>query len=103
MEGISIPQDLQPHADFICDSIRQAIADSNVAVVDDVKVVRPTAKQFGVGEVALVMLLIGGKSAGWFTKKWLDEYLWPILKKQVDRPSRQILELLSVYVARSPR
>ena len=101
MQAISIPPDLQPHADFICDIFHEALADSEVGTADEVRVLRPAAKQFGVGEVTMVMLLIGGSSVSWFTKKWLDEYVWPVLKKHVDKPSRQIMDFLSVYVTRS--
>lgn len=100
MQAISLPEDLQPHADFILETIRAGLAVSQTAAHDDVKLLRPTTKQFGGDEISLVLLLIGGASATWFTKKWADEYLWPILKKRLDKPSKRIIEILSGYLVR---
>lgn len=97
MKQLPIPRDLELHSEFIRDIIRQAVQESKVATPSEIDLVKPVSKQFGGAELVGVFLSVSGGATAWLTSKWLDEYLWPILRQHTDRPSHRIIEFLSKH------
>jgi hypothetical protein len=46
-----------------------------------------------------ILLIVSGLAGAWFTKKWVDEYVWPLVKRRIDRPSKILTEWLERTVA----
>lgn len=46
-----------------------------------------------------VLLVVSGLAGTWFTKKWVDEYIWPSVRRRIDRPSKSLIEWLDKTVA----
>lgn len=90
---ISIPSHFQAHADVLSQSLQTALKESG-AGADEIMVVRPEVKNLTLGGVDVVLLYIGSGAVTWLTKKWLDTYVWPIIKEKIDKDSLALMEWL---------
>ena len=94
MLAIPLEPGIADEADFIVKAIHAAAHVSGVHEACNVKVVPTAGRGFHVQDASTVMIVIAGESLRWFSDSWLHEYLWPILKKELNKPSERIMEVL---------
>ena len=76
----------------LCDCIRQAL--SNAQLSDEgIRFIRVegdgTPNDPGRG-----FMKLPEATAARFTRQWIDTFLWPLIEKRVDRPSRALVDWL---------
>lgn len=97
-ETVTIPADLTPEVELIIAVLLEQRPD----LEDQLAVVKPTTRDFIGGGVGEIILYIAGGALGWVTKKWVDDILWPELKKRLEKPSQRALKLVFGEAAVSP-
>ncbi len=97
-ESSSIPAELLENVKAIVDILHE----ERPELKDDVIVLAPSSRGAIGGGVGEAILFVAAGSLGWVTKKWLDEFLWPKLKKVIEAPSQRALEIVFGKVDSSP-
>jgi hypothetical protein len=88
-----IPKSFPLPSEVLLACVRDAITASGIKD-GTATLAQPKTRNIGpsVETLTTVMLIIGGGAGAWFTKKWADEYLWPRLKRNIDQPSKDLLD-----------
>jgi hypothetical protein len=103
MAAFIVPEGIMPNEITV---LRAALREATEALADehnqraDLAEIKARGIE-GPGAIEIILLLSGGGL--WFTKKWADEYLWPILRRKIDRPSKALSEWLDHVVTRGDR
>jgi hypothetical protein len=92
---ILIPNNVNRDAEAVVDAIRQALLESGLDDPVEVQIIKPKVKSFGVGDVPQIFLLLSLSPIAWFTKNWIDDYLWPIIKEKIDKPSIELVNWIN--------
>jgi hypothetical protein len=101
--GFIVPAGIaQEEIKVLADALQEAVPASGSSLKGNVELIEVRARGVveGPGTMEMLLLLSGGAGA-WFTKKWADEYLWPIIKRKLDRPSKALTEWLGSIVTSS--
>jgi hypothetical protein len=89
----AVPDHVLPYVDTVATCLREAAAEAG-ATDATFNVARPTQEQMHVSELIPPTLFVIGGVASWFTKKWVDTYVWPKLQRLIDNASRNLIEWL---------
>lgn len=94
MKGKSfrVPAEMSEEADVFVKLVKETAKSKGLE--DDIYVLRPKTKGFGMAELSDVVIHWGGATAVWLTKKWIDTYLWPLVESRLDVPSKKFLNWL---------
>ncbi len=49
----------------------------------------------GVSGFAILLMVV---PASWFTKKWIDEFIWPELRDKIDEPSKALAKWILSFI-----
>jgi len=74
--------------------VREAIDASSVTDPTTVFVVRVEKQGISADEGSHLLLCLGSGALTWFTVKWIDTYLWPVLHKKLDASSTRLVDYL---------
>lgn len=100
-ESFIVPAEMVEEAETVVKLLKEAAKSQGLG--DQVYLLRPKSKGFGPAELAGTVLLIGGASTTWLTKKWIDTYFWPlVVQPRIDAPSRKFINWLNEKLARGP-
>ena len=60
---------------------------------NQIRIVRPQGRQMVPGALEGIFLVcsFGG---GWFSKKWVDTFVWPEIEKRIRKPSQKAVEFV---------
>lgn len=92
--SITIPGFLGVSPDDVVEVIQAAVPEkfdefrASIATVDET-----TGRDLGPAEVDFLISL-GGGAAAWFTTKWADTYLWPVLQKKFGKAAKSIMDVI---------
>jgi len=87
----------------IVNEVRVAAELIQEATGQEASVIDAAGQEFMPGpEAADALLYISGSALGWLSKKWIEEYVWPVLRERMDNPSRKVINwLLRIKAERS--
>ena len=94
-QSLVVPPEMAAEAEAVVKLLNDAAQAQGLT--GDVYLLRPKSKDFGPEELQTLKTLViaySGATAGWLTKKWIDEYLWPVIKDKIDRPSMRFVNWL---------
>lgn len=94
---VQIPEDIRPNVLEIIETIKK-VANEEGKDSDEIKVISPSVKGFNEEEVIKAFILIGGSTLTWLTDKWLETYIWPIVKKKIDPKSKKAVKWLTQLI-----
>jgi hypothetical protein len=88
-----VPADIARNVDEIVNAIRAAAEQQGHPADDAIRILRPEGKGMlpGVGET---LILVVGASTTWFSKKWLDTFVWPKIADRIRKPSEQAVDFV---------
>jgi hypothetical protein len=90
-----VPAALLPEMEIFAAALQSAAKRDRGTSDSDVKLIRTDTKPLGPGELETVVFFVSAALSAWLTKKWLDTYVWPIVQKQIDKPSRQLVDFVA--------
>ena len=93
MEIFDVPPALLDEVAVAADVLREQLSRQASSAVE-VHLVRPRIDGLTAGEVTLDLLAIPAPAVAILTKKWLEEVVWPELKKRIEKPTRDLLDYL---------
>jgi len=88
-----VPSELATQGETIVELLREA-AEAQGKEVDLYLLTPKSTKGFEPVTMSAAVLLIGSTTAVWLTSKWVDTYLWPLVQKRIDKPSREFVDWL---------
>src|SRR5437016_337784 len=94
--GFMVPMGIpRQEVQIFADAFNEAVSGPGGSSEGRVELIEISSRGVIEGQVGaeLLMVVSGGVSV-WFTKKWADDYLWPIIKQKIDRPSKMLIEWL---------
>lgn len=87
-----VPEELHQDIDLVIDLFREALQKSGAGDPDEIKIIKPQMGSLGDGIVEQMFINFGVGSMGWLTMKWVDDYVWPLIKDKIDKPSKELLD-----------
>ena len=89
-----VPKEFASQAEAVIASLQEA-AKAQGREADICLLTADSSKGFEPVTMSAVILYIGGASAVWLTKNWVDTYLWDFLRTHgLDRQSKRFLDWL---------
>ncbi len=88
-----VPADIARDVDEIVNEIRAAAEQQGHSADDVVRILRPKGKNMlpGAGET---LILVVGAGATWFSKNWIDTFVWPKIANRIRKPSEQAVDFV---------
>jgi hypothetical protein len=87
---IVIPEDIKEELEKVIFIYRDILIEKGKIKSNDVAL----EEQYSFTEQQEILLYIAGTAVTWFTKKWIDTYLWPVLQDEIDGPSKKLINWL---------
>ena len=88
IETVPVPKEVLPDLDVIVAILREEAAKNEGMEKGEIVVLRPKTMRLGPGEVVQPLVYFGGLAMLWLSEKWVEEFLWPELKKRVKTPGQ---------------
>jgi hypothetical protein len=86
---ILVPAEFLPAITILVKELRQAADEPQTFDKEEVTLIQPDARQFGVGEIPPAVLYLSATAVGWITKAWVDKHLMPIIIDAIPGPSEK--------------
>ncbi len=89
---IPIPEGIdRSEVEVLADIYRQALSkEFKNTPKDDVKIEK-SGVQGAIDGLSGFAFLILSIPSSWLATKWIDDYLWPEIKKRIDKPSKELV------------
>jgi hypothetical protein len=81
-----VPAELAEDVESIVEAARTAALAQGLSLDDELKIARPPTRDMVPGATEAVFFILGS-GATWFTSKWFDTFVWPVLEKHIRKPS----------------
>jgi hypothetical protein len=88
-----VPADISADVEEIVKAIKSAAEQQGQSADDAIRIVRPQGRGMVPGGLETVILIVGS-GATWFTKKWIDAFVWPRIAEVVKKPSEQAIDFV---------
>ena len=88
-----VPADIAADVEEIVKAIKSAAEEQGQSADDVIRIVRPEAQRMVPGALETAILIVSS-GAAWFTKKWIDAFVWPKIEKAVKKPSEKAVDFV---------
>jgi len=89
-----IPKSLNEISELLEECFYEAVQKSQVGKADQIKFVKYESKNLSINDIGGASIIMASSVIIWFSKKWIDTYLWPIVKDKIDEPSKDIQKFI---------
>jgi hypothetical protein len=89
-----IPGDLLPEVEVFVAVLQDAAKRDPGTPPNEIRLIRTQTRPLGPGEIGTAIFFVSAAVAGWLSKKWLDEFVWPELKRRIEKPSHRLVDYL---------
>jgi hypothetical protein len=93
-----VPANITADVEEIVKTIKSAAEQQGRATGDAIRIVRPQGRGMVPGGLDIVILIVGS-GATWFTKKWMDAFVWPKIAEVVRKPSEEAIDFVLSRIA----
>ena len=89
-----IPEEFRSEADEIVEVLHSAAQRSSVADLEEIRLLKPVSRTLLPDKAADLFITLGTSAAVWLTTKWLDEYVWPVVSRRLEKKAERIMKWL---------
>jgi hypothetical protein len=89
-----VPAEIAGDVEDIVDAIKTVAEQQGKPWDSEIRVVRPQGKQMIPGAMETLFLICSTTGATWFTRKWIDAFVWPEIEKRIRKPSQKAVEFV---------
>jgi hypothetical protein len=87
-----VPADIAQEVDEIVNAIRAAAEQQGHSADEAIRVLRPQGRGMLPGGAEALILVVG--AATWFSKKWIDTFVWPKIADGIRKPSEKAVDFV---------
>jgi len=88
-----VPADIARDVDELVNAIRAVAEQQGHSADDAIRILRPQGRGMIPGTVEALILVVGA-STTWFSKKWIDTFVWPKIADRIRKPSERAVDFV---------
>ena len=96
-KSAQVPAEIAADVEEVVKAIRDAAEGQGQSADDVIRILRPRGREMVPGATEALVLVVG--TTTWFSKKWIDTFVWPKLAERIRKPSEKAVDFVLKHIS----